>query len=74
ILQIVGYFQVAKIANMMIHVPQESEIIMANNYPTVATTSSVILKQAGAANFCPMCGVNLSQNGIYCAECGAKID
>ncbi|MHA1373980.1 MAG: hypothetical protein ACTSR7_06775 [Promethearchaeota archaeon] len=74
ILQIVGYFQVAKIANMMIHVPQESEIIMANNYPTVATISSVILKQAGSANFCPMCGANLPQNGIYCAECGAKID
>ncbi|MBY9019359.1 MAG: hypothetical protein KGD66_11070 [Candidatus Lokiarchaeota archaeon] len=74
ILQIVGYFQVAKIANMMIHISQESEIIMANNSPTVATTSTVILKQAETVNFCPMCGANLSQNGIYCAECGAKIN
>ena len=72
ILQIVGYFQVAKIANMMI--PQESEMIMVNNSPTIAATSTVMLKQAETVNFCPMCGANLSQNGIYCAECGAKIN
>lgn len=74
ILQIVGYFQVAKIANVMTQIPQESEIIMANSYPTVTTTSKVIIKQAEAVNFCPMCGTRVSQKGIFCAECGAKID
>ena len=74
ILQIVGYFQVAKISNIMIQIPQETEIIMTNSSPTVATTSTVILKQSETVNFCPMCGANLSQTGIYCAECGAKIN
>jgi len=73
ILQIVGYFQLAKIANVIIQIPQESEMIMLNNYPTVATTSAVVLKQSGAANFCPMCGERVSQKGVFCAECGAKL-
>ena len=73
VLQIVGYFQVAKIANMMIQIPQASEITMANSYPDVATTSTIILKQADRINFCPMCGANISQTGIYCAECGSKL-
>jgi len=72
ILQIVGYFQVAKIADMMI--PQESEMIIANNSPTIAATSTVSLRQADRVNFCPMCGTRISQEGVFCSDCGAKIN
>lgn len=72
ILQIVGYFQVARIADMMREIPQESEIIMVNNTPAVASTSTIILTQTEPTNFCPMCGARVSQQGNFCAECGAK--
>ncbi|MBY9002452.1 MAG: zinc ribbon domain-containing protein [Candidatus Lokiarchaeota archaeon] len=72
ILQIVGYFQVARMADMMREIPQESEIIMMNNTPNVASTSTIILKQAESTNFCPMCGSRVSQQGNFCAECGSK--
>ena len=72
ILQIVGYFQLAKIADIMIQIPKESEVIIANNSPTGATSSTEILKQVETTNFCPMCGSRVSHEGNFCADCGVK--
>jgi len=73
ILQLVGYFQVAKIANVMIQIPEESEIILTNSSPTSATPNTVLLKQSKTANFCPMCGTRIFEKGIFCAECGSRL-
>lgn len=72
IFQIVGYFQIARMADIVIQIPKESEITIMNKSPNNATSSIVILKQAEATNFCPMCGSRVSREGNYCADCGYK--
>jgi len=68
IYQIIGYFKLAKLNNLMLYdVPKTSQIQV--NLPE----SRVISINEVTSHFCPNCGTKLSGLGKFCPLCGSDI-
>ncbi|TFG23837.1 MAG: zinc ribbon domain-containing protein [Promethearchaeota archaeon] len=74
IMRVIGYFKLAKLSQVnfpdQVPVPVEPIVQIVQSSPKV---SNVSLERSENTNFCPMCGSKISRYGIYCSECGSKL-
>jgi hypothetical protein len=68
IFQIIGFFKLAKLEQMVFSEPQISSVPVSSPTPTAPPSPSV-----ATTNYCPNCGAKIQGDGKFCGECGSPL-
>ena len=76
ILQIIGYFQVSALRNILdMHGRQITPQLQAQTYQPAPQVQQqpVAAPAPSGGRFCPYCGVKIKQEAKFCSSCGSKL-